>query len=270
MQQRFKASQLSIKKELDSQGLSQLVLFDSHGEVISSAFPPTISQRLIDLLDNKPKAVSRSSGGLGLVNVTPHLFLKHTSENPEVLIKVIFHDLERNSQYRIISKNIVTHAKVIPIQDIKAGFPIEDKGPHTYVVDFGMGIIPVYVFRFYRDSDGIPWALFVRYDELEQALIQPEAKSSPVSIYEIPVALLRTISPLQTNGQRDFLWAKEHAAQLKERGEVLVPPLLLVQGPVDLPQGLTLGQIEQWLLDIIHPSAPKEFELLIPLNENPD
>lgn len=270
MQQRLKASQLNIKKEVDSNGFSQIVLFDSHGEVVSSAFPPPISQRLIELLDNKPKAVARSSGGMSLVNLSPQLFLKHNSENPEVLIKVLFHDLERNAQYRIISKNIVTHAKIIPIRDIQVGFPIEERGSHTYVVDFGMGIIPVYVFRFYRDADGIPWALFVRYDELEQALVHPESKSHPVSIYEIPVALLRTISPLQTNGQRDFLWAKEHAAQLKERGEILVPPLLLVQGPVELPQGLTLGQIEQWLLDLIHPSAPKEFELLIPLNENPD
>jgi hypothetical protein len=270
MRNRVSASPIRIKRNLDSSGQNQILLFNAQGEVLSTRLPSHTSQKLIELLDPSPKAVARSSGGLSLVQLSPQWYLKKETKEPELLIKVIFNELERNSQHQIISKNLVTQAKVIPIQDILDGFRVEERGSQAYVVDFGMGIIPVYVFRFYRDADGFSWALFVRYDELEKALINPDSKPSSVTIYEVPTALLRIIHPLKTNGEKDFIWAKEHAGVLVERGETLIPEILLVQDSIVIPQGLSLEQIEQLLLDEIHPSEPKEFELLIPLDENPD
>jgi hypothetical protein len=166
----------------------------------------------------------------------------------DIRIKVLFKELERNSQHQIVSKKIITSSKTVPLTEIKEGFTYDNIRFQNFVLDMGLGIIPVHVLSFYPDSQGNHWALFVRHDELEKALVGSESRN--VSIYEVPQNLLRWIESL-SHGEKDFQWAKGHVRKLVERDEIIIPELLLIGSPVEVPTGLSFTSLEHHLLSCI-------------------
>jgi len=245
----IKTSKYFIKTSNDGAEPS-LVLFDERGTLTT---PNPLSKENTDLLmtvfNGLPKGVQRSSGGLILVQPS-QLVLTHSADDTlEVRVKVLFKELERNGQHQIISKKVITSSKTVPLGEIKEGFTYDNIRFQNFVLDIGLGIIPVHVLSTYPDSHGHIWALFVRHDELERALVGP--KASRVSIFEVPQNILRLISPFSQRGEKDFQWAKEHVQKLVERGETIIPDVLLAGSPIQVPVGLSFSDLEHYLLSCI-------------------
>jgi hypothetical protein len=258
-----------------------LVLFDERGNPSSeNRLLGENTEILLSIFNGLPKAVHRSSGGLILVQPS-QLVLTDSSEGiMDLRIKVLFKELERNSQHQIVSKKIITSSKTVPLSEIKEGFTYDNIRFQNFVLDMGLGIVPVHVLSFYPDSQGHLWALFVRHDELEKSLVGFESRN--ISIYEVPQNLLRSIESL-SHGEKDFQWAKGHVRKLVERGETIIPELLLIGSSVEVPTGLSFTGLEHHLLSCIEkklltpdvsyfiPSTEThEQSSLVLLDENPD
>ncbi|MFM8268866.1 MAG: hypothetical protein ACKN9V_01655 [Pseudomonadota bacterium] len=279
----FGTSRYYIRTDGENADKSALMVFDERGQLVSPGkLPSHITNELLTVFNGFPKAVCRSSGGLILVHPS-HLVIVTQEKSPmDVRVKVLFQELERNSQHRVISKKIITSSKTVPLSEIKAGFSYESSRNQNFVIDMGLGIIPIHVLSFYEDSQGITWAAFVRHDEIEKAILA--SISSQISIFEVPQNLLRSIDSFSTNGQKDFQWAKEHVQRLIERGESIIPESLLLTAPVNVPPGLSFTELNHYLLSRIEEkkvhqtdasyflsnTEHPESELLLPMNENPD
>lgn len=260
----------------------KLMVFDERGNVISSSkLPGHHTEHLLTIFNGLPKAVQRSSGGLILVQ--PLQLVMIHSENPqtEVRVKVLFKELERNSQHRVISKKLIISSKTIPLSEIKDGFSYDNSRSQNFVVDMGLGIVPIHVLCTYTDSQGVTWSVFVRHDQIEKSLI--DSTVTQISLYEAPQSLLRWIEPFAAKGEKDFQWAKRHVQKLIERGETIIPEALLAGAPVQVPSGQSFTELEHFLLKYISENvlttqasyfvpAPEQSDSnsLLPLDENRD
>lgn len=279
----IKTSKFFIRTEIGIAGKPELTLFDESGnqttppkQLLSSHF-----DNLIAAFNGGPKAVKRSSGGL--INVAPsQLVLVNTDEQlEEIRVKVLFRELERNAQHQIISKKVVLSSKAVLLSEIQEGFTYDNIRTQNFVLDVGLGIIPVHVLSFYLDHQGLPWAIFVRYDQMEKAII--ESTSTRISVFEVPQSLLRWIKPLSGTDEKDFQWAKNHVQKLLDRGEQIVPEVLLMGHPITTPSGLSFASLEHHLISTVQQTIELQvpsyfipnseagtYEPLLLLNENPD
>ncbi|NBX91958.1 MAG: hypothetical protein EBQ85_01860 [Proteobacteria bacterium] len=273
----------------------KLVFFDQNGNYFEKPIPQGATDQLLAIFNGLPKSVERSSGGLTLVTPTQIVVFNKKLEvpliQPEIRVKVSFRDLERDSHHRITSKKVITKKKIVTLHELKEPFAYESQGSHNFVVDFGLGIVPVHVFSFRYDTEGVIWAQFVRHDELEAALLPSILNSKEISVYEVPRDILRILSPASSSNPKDFQWAKNHAKTLLERGEALVPEVLKTGASVGLPSPVTLKEIEEALNkavaansnsisatpsnsfelpESVLPEDPDAFEELIPFGELED
>lgn len=245
MQLGASTSPVFIWREDKENSKQKLVLCDPHGNSYEKPIPDGVLEQLAEIFNGLPRAVERNSGGLILVQPTQIVVIEKKLSvpliQPEIRIKVSFKDLERDSQHRVISKKIVTNTKVLTLMELQDSAIYESHVSGNYVVDFGQGIIPIHVFSFKTDAEGNSWALFVRHDELETALLASEG-STTLTIYEVPQDILRILDP--DTSEKNFQWAKQHAKALLKRNEILVPALLTNGKKVKLPAGSSLAQIE--------------------------
>jgi len=261
----------------------QIVFFDERGNetTAQSRLLETHFDKLLTVFNGLPKAVRRSSGGLIIVHPTQLVHLHTEQGAEEIRVKVLFKELERNAQHQIISKKIILSSKTVPLSEIQEGFSHDAIHTHNFVVDMGLGIIPVHVLSFYPDSQGHTWALFVRHDEIQKALL--ESRPSQIMVYEVPLDLLRRIEPFSDSNEKDFQWAKNHVHKLLDRGEKIVPEILSIGPSAEVPAGLSFTELEQCLLSSTQKSLVldgqtyflsnaegTEQEPLLLLNENPD
>jgi hypothetical protein len=275
----IKTTQYTIKTEKKDDKSLAFQLLDGQGSACTTLLTPEVHQHLSALFNGAPKCVERSSGGLSLVTPSQALFVKNKEDQKEIRIRVLFQELERDPQHRIVSNKIVTRTKIVLLSDVIES-PWADcfNKPGSFCVDFGMGLIPVHVFNFQEDPDGVMWALFVRFDELERALVHEKKSSTELSIYKVPKDLLRYLHSTLGNQIRSFQWAKDHAHKLHSRGEKLVPDLLREGKPCPVRTGLTFdeiinqlkGHLESDLRETNLPIFYLESDSLIPLNENSD
>jgi hypothetical protein len=244
------------KEEETSQ--PKLILCDPHGNSYEKPIPEGVLEQLAEIFNGLPRAVERNSGGLILVQPTQIVVIEKKLSipliQPEIRIKVSFKDLERDSQHRVISKKIVTNSKMLTLMELQDPLAYESQTSQNFVVDFGQGIIPVHVFSKRVDESGNSWALFVRHDELEGALLASEG-STTLRIYEVPQDCLRVLNP--EISERDFQWAKQHAKALLKRNEILVPEVLATGSQVEIPAGWSLSKIEATLKNTATRETPK-------------
>ena len=272
----MKTTLYHIKTEEKADGSKAFQLVDTHGDIDNTLLTPEIVAQLSRCFNGAAKYVSRSSGGMSLVTPVPILVVQHCEGKTEIRTRVVFRELERNAQHRLISKKIVFRSKNVLLGEIKER-PLESSSQifETRCIDFGMGIIPVCVFKFHEDPDGVIWALFVRYDELERALVQGNEESLEISVYKVPRDLLRYMDSVTSSIDKNFLWAQEHAQKLLARGEVLIPEFLRAAPSFSLIGGKNLQEIKARLeLALIQgqslptPIFYVDSEALAPLDEN--
>jgi len=226
---------------------------------------PEILNKLAWVFDGSPKAIHRNSGGLIQAHPAEVVFPESTKQvDSEVRVKMVFYELERDNQHRIISKKIITSSKTVPLSEIKEGFDLQS-GIGGFVVDFGLGLIPVHFISSYVDQNGFEWALAARQDEYEKAKLSNKAEE--INLFEIPKKMLRWIEPLSLEGKKDFQWAKNHLASLVSRKEQIIPNLLLVAESCRVSPSLSVKEIDERLRDYPEKKRQAAFELE-PLNEN--
>lgn len=241
---------------------SELIYMDEHGKQVTLALPPTILEKLMRIFDGTPKAVPRSSGGL--ITVKPYQLLVNSSEDQpiSVKIKVVFKDLERDLRNQITSKKIVHVTKTVALEDIVDCSKITSSFNNNFVVDLGLGIIPIHVLQYFTDASGVEWAFFVRHDELERSVLDPSIESNGISIGEVPKDMLRWIPAYSNSKERDFRWARDHIKQLLARGEHIIPDSLVRMKHLLLPAEATLAETLQFLRQTLTSEAVRHPALL--------
>lgn len=247
MTSKMHTSRFFIRVEPRGPQESELIYMDEHGKQVTLALPPTILEKLMRIFDGAPKAVPRSSGGL--ITVKPYQLLVTSSEDQpiSVKIKVVFKDLERDLKNQIISNKIVHVTKTVDLEDIVDCSKLTSSFNNNFVVDLGLGIIPIHVLQYFTDASGVEWAFFVRHDELERSVLDPSIESNGISIGEVPKEMLRWIPAYSNTQERDFRWARDHIKQLLARGEHIIPDALVHMRHLLLPTEATLAEILQFL-----------------------
>ena len=277
----MKAAKYHIKKQKEDGKLKQTLWVDESESPLEDVLPQDLTDQVASLLDGQPRAVERSSGGQILVKPI-ELFIKESPEGEkQIRVKVLFRELETDSTGKVISKICVTSSKTVLLSEIKKGTPFSKDQAHNCVVDFGLGLIPIRVISFREDEKLRKWAIFVRHDELESALLSEGSSQAILTLYEIPVDLMRWVEPISEQGKKDFSWARKHVKQLVERGLVIVPEVLRLT-QVSVYSGITLSEMDELLKKsvsgtedvqeksshIISSIGDDSGSNLLPLNEN--
>jgi hypothetical protein len=179
-------------------------------------------------------------------------------------VKMVFLELERNENREIISRTIITASKLVALPEIQEGFKI-NPSLQGFVVDLGLGIIPVRLISSRFDENGFEWALVSRQDEFEKARFSN--KPQQVALFEVPKKLLRWITPISLEGQKDFQWAKTHLQALVRLNKTIVPSVLELPRSVTLEPSLGLNEIDQSLKEQTS-NLRLSHSFLIPLDEN--
>lgn len=227
--------------------------------------------KLAWVFDGTPKAIERASGGLILAEPT-ELSLpspqntEGSNGSESIKVRMVFWDLERNANREIISRTIITASKLVALKDIHEGFAINSI-PQGFVVDLGLGIIPVRLISSHFDSNGFEWALVSRQDEFEKARFSTTPQ--PVTLFEVPKKLLRWITPLSLEGKKDFQWAKTHLQALVKLQKTIVPEVLKLPQSITLEPSLSIKEMDESLKEKTS-SFRLTHSLLIPLDESPE
>jgi len=230
--------------------------------------PKPVVERLNSIFNGREKAIKRNSGGLVLAKPTEIVTPQGSTDSlSEIRIRMVFFELERNQQHQIISKKIITASKLVSVSEVEEGFE-PYPGIGGFVVDLGLGIIPVHFISSHFDHFGFEWALVARQDEYEKAKMSD--KPEKITLFEVPRALLRWIEPISLNEQKDFQWAKRHLKNLVNRGEIIVPELLVVAPSCPVDPSLSVQEMDEKLKIIPRPLSPTWELSLSPLNENSD
>lgn len=242
----MKAAKYHIKRQKEEGKPKPPLWVDENESPFEASFSQDITEQIASLLDGQPRAVERSSGGQILVKPV-ELFIKEGPEGEkQIRVKVLFRELETDSTGKVISKNCITSSKTVLLSEIKKGNLFSKDKCHNCVVDFGLGLIPVRVIAFREDEKRRSWAIFVRHDELEGALLSDTSFHSVITLYEMPADLMRQVEPLSGNGKKDFSWARNHAKKLAERGLSLVPEVLRLT-QVSVSSGIPLQEMDDLL-----------------------
>lgn len=226
---------------------------------------PEILAKIAWVFDGTPKSIERASGGLILAEPTE---LSFSSSPPasltEIKVRMVFLELERNRNREIISQTIITASKLVAITEIQEGFKI-NPGLQGFVVDLGLGIIPVRLISSRFDHHGFEWALVSRQDDFEKARFS--SKPQQIALFEVPKKLLRWITPVSLEGKKDFQWAKTHLQALVRLNKKIVPSILELPRTVTLEPSLSLNEIDKSLKEQTS-SLRLPHTFLIPLDEN--
>lgn len=238
--------------------LSQLSLKNLDSETLA---------KLAWVFDGTPKSIQRASGGLILAEPTDILLPPSDNLNPQnIKVKMVFLELERNKNREIISRTLITASKLVALPEIQDGFKI-NPCLQGFVVDLGLGIIPVRLISSHFDENGFEWALVSRQDEFEKARFSSNPQQ--VVLFEVPKKLLRWITPVSLEGKKDFQWAKTHLQALVRLNKKIVPSILELSRTVTLEPSLSLNEIDKSLKEqTSNFRLPSTF--LIPLDENPE
>lgn len=227
--------------------------------------------KLAWVFDGTPKAIERASGGLILAEPTEVSLPSPQNtqgliESEQTKVRMVFWDLERNANREIISRTIITASKLVRLKDIQEGFSI-NPSLQGFVVDLGLGIIPVRLISSHFDSNGFEWALVSRQDEFEKARFSEKAER--IDLFEVPKRLLRWITPISLEGEKDFQWAKTHLQALVKLQKTIVPEVLKLPQSITLEPSLSLKEMDESLKEKTS-SFRLTHSLLIPLDESPD
>lgn len=262
MTSKMHTARFFIRMEARGPHESELIYMDEQGKQVALALPPEILEKLMKIFDGAPKAVPRSSGGL--ITVKPYQLLVNSSDDQplSVKIKVVFKDLERDLKNQIISKKIVHVTKTVGLEDIVDCSTLTSSFNNNFVVDLGLGIIPIHVLQYFTDPSGVEWAFFVRHDELEKSVLDPSIESNGISIGEVPKDMLRWIPAYSNTQERDFRWARDHIKQLLARGEEIIPDALVRMRHLLLPTEATLAETLNFLGQTLSSQAVRHPDLL--------
>ena len=244
----------------NERSIDKLIYYDQNGQ----KFEREINRGSIDLalqkFDGKSKAVIRSSGGM--VKATPHQLVMYEEpmlgENtPSVRIKVRFRDFKRDQKGRVTEESYVTSTKIVPAEGVVESFDYGLEGGQRFVMDFGQGAIPIYVFRYGADEYGRIVSLFVEIEELERMEMASPGKIMLVHPFRMERDAMRFARKPDGSGIDELDEARANYWRLKETGQTTVPSCLRLGTPIEVPTGLGRQEFRRLLAKEIKQHEPE-------------
>ena len=225
----------------DEKTPGRLVYYDNQGNCYERDLPKERIDAALKLFDGKPRSILRSTGGR--VNAEPIQIVvsEPDSDAPQIRIRVKFCDLIRNVDGDVIGNQIAIHTKVVSIEDL--GDPVPQVANHSYVMDFGSGLVPIRVIHFEKDKR-TTMARFVLATEVDAAAERPGGQTAWLQTYLAPVQTLRLAT--DHHGVMEFALAEENVKWKIQLGERIIPTCL-ADGSIEVPCGATQHLIEQVL-----------------------
>ena len=198
----------------DDQNRDKLVYYDREGNSYEKPIPHDLLEDTLKIFDKQMRSIRRSSGGLVLAEPFQLvLFDRNTGpegKTPSLGIRVRFIDLKRDEMNRVISSEALIHTKIVAPSDLRKPFHLDTQNPPKFIAEFGAGLVPIHVFQYVSDDDGLLHAQFVLLNELDQILAAPKGSSHLLQPYSILRDVLRVAEPLESGHCPEFEVAKEN------------------------------------------------------------
>ena len=208
-------------------------------------------KKALKAFNKGPKAISRSSGGLIRAVPSQLVIYDRKGENglttPEVRIKVKFKDFRRDAKGVIVGSETVMGTKIVSPAEIVEPFSYNLDGQQRFLMDFGRGVIPVYVFRYGINESGKAMALFVEIDDVERVILGPEGKTVTTQVYQASRDLLRYACSANRLGQDEYDLALENYRLQKESKVEPIPEVLKVGPTIEGPANLTYEDFRRFV-----------------------
>jgi hypothetical protein len=237
-----------------SSGAKKLVYYDGNGSRHTNLVAEPLLAKILQLFDGTLRSVSRSTGGLGLAMPNGIKFdVKDDAPittPDEIFIQLSCFEFEAN--LTTPEKAFSIRPKLLPISQVLDCFSFSDQPDQKYVVDFGAGIIPVWVIKFVKTQSGQEMALFVDGLEAQRILQASEPFPKSIQSFWIPRECLRSArSPEQ--GCRDFdeyELAQIHYRKFSESGARIYPKLLKLGQRLPLSPNITIEKLHKMVVDM--------------------
>lgn len=235
----------------NNENVDKIVYYDQNGK----RFEKRVEKDKIDLalryFDGAPKSVVRSSGGM--VKAVPHQLVIYDNNSnygpsePEVRIQVKFRDFKKDVMGNIIPGEYVTRTKTVRPSEIRAGLEYRLEGEQRYMLDFGNGPIPVYVFRMARTKDGRTMALFVELDDMERVLLGKRGSRVSIQAYQIPRDMLREPKVEANGSSAEYDRAVSNYQNMRMDNRLAIPEELKVGFGISCPTSLSYPDFRKFM-----------------------
>lgn len=232
----------------------KVIYFDPKGVRHEVIFRKSAIDSAIAKMDGKPRAISRSSGGL--VMAQPYQLVLHHSVTegldigPELRIKVRFKEFVRDERGKVTSGNVMTVTKNILPEEIFDEISYDLKSTQKFLLDFGQGALPVAIFSFVSDAAGENNALFVEAEAIERAIRTPAGSKIQVQRFKVSKDLIRVVRDMETAAEV-LGKAQANADRLKKTG-TYIPDALKVGDSIEIPTGMSYQAICEFLRQSAH------------------
>jgi hypothetical protein len=227
----------------DTNNDERLVYYDKAGTRYETNVSREVLEEALRVFDGKRKAIRRSSGGLSHADPYQLVILDHHEANqdskgqaqsPELLIKVKFKEFKRDGSGKVLSDDYITNTKLVHPSEITDPFSYALDGQQRFALDFGAGLIPVYVFHYDTDPMGNAIAYFIDIDCLRKSLTGQAGEFSSIQPYAVAREVLRFACDLRSDGTSEYLAAMDNLARLKESDKTAIPREFSIGEPVEV------------------------------------
>jgi hypothetical protein len=233
----------------------KIIYFDPKGVRHEVIFRKSAIDSAIAKMDGKPRAISRSSGGI--VMAQPYQLVLHHSVTdgldigPELRIKVRFKEFVRDERGKVSSGNVMTVTKNILPEEVLDEVSYDLKSTQKFLLDFGQGALPVAIFSFVSDAAGENQALFVEADAIERAIRTPAGSKIQVQRFKVSKDLVRVVRDMEV-APEILGKAQANAERLKKAGGSGIPEALKVGEAIEIPTGMSYQAICEFLRQSAH------------------
>jgi hypothetical protein len=171
----------------------QIVFHDSKGRKGVHEVSEKLYARIIQIFDGSPKAVFRGSGGLGLGVPRAIKVKKQVSENQtsEDLLLIWMNCKDFSPAASSALDSVFNRPKLVRPSDVVKGFSpvVEAEKDRRFFVDFGEGIVPVFVIDFLKDPSGKMMSIFLDGQSYEGLF--SDGNPGAVQVHWLPMECLR-------------------------------------------------------------------------------
>jgi hypothetical protein len=228
----------------------RLVYYDNAGNYYEKEVAPEIIEKALKVFDGRRRSAPRQTGGQIMVEPYQLVLVSEGDREapPQVRIRVKFTDLKYDPLMGARSPQYLTYSETLSPEELADPFPLSYYGPQTFVMNFGQGLVPIYVFHHETDENENTTVYFIELKDLDTALNCPAGEKVPVQVYQVNRDALRYASDISRGGQpSEYELARENYRRLLAAGASPIPEGFKVGTPILVPAGGTMQDIRHYL-----------------------
>jgi hypothetical protein len=201
----------------------KIIYYDSQGRTHSHLVSLELHHKILQIFNGGPKAILRTTGGIGLAVPKAIKFKKTDAGAERLLIWMNCKDFSPVSERA--AESVINRPKLVRVKDILEGFkPAEETSKH-YAIDFGEGIVPIQILKFISITGEEPMVAFLdwRIPAVNSASDAPRS----FQVYWVPQACLRLVENLNQ--------AKENCVEKFDPKKAYIPKMLRFGKEIEVP-----------------------------------